>query len=219
LKQIIYIAGLLLVPTILTNEVKADPITFSFTGMDTATGDPITGSFTYNTAALANPPAPGSNTIAFQDMTGGNLTLMLGGKTYSNNAVLAILEPNSLQFSSNDPATGIHLGVDLAAANSGDVFANLSSLPATLNTNVLTGSTFHIGQAPVPSQPGGIVPAYIAVLASGPIANIQPVGLADTAPEPGTLLLAAMAAAGWGCVATRRAVRRHAAIESASSAQ
>jgi hypothetical protein len=201
-KRTISVVVVLLVTGLQVGAARADLVSYSFTAMDSQTGTPVLGSFAYQTNAVASP----LSSEASYFLTSGSMTMTYNGYTYSTTSITAILQPDSLQLSSSNNASGQFLGITLASSGSSTIFSNLSSLPTTLNLSVLNGSTFSIGQEVPPAPPGFASLPLGWQIAAGPISALGSAQEASVsgAPEPGGLLLAALGAT----VLISRTVRR-----------
>jgi hypothetical protein len=172
---------------------RADFVSYSFTGKDSLTGSPVTGSFSYNTSAPSQllPPS-GPPQFALYDNVQGSLSITDNGHTYTSTSISANLGPDKLILFSN-PGTEVVGSVYVSLPWWGRGLSSIASLPATIDVNHLLFPQFSIGGGP--SKPG---------LGGGPITSVVQ---APTAPEPGALTLAAIAAAG-ALAVTRRRGRR-----------
>jgi hypothetical protein len=167
---------------------RADLITYSFTGIDFSTGSPVTGSFSYNTSV---PPSVIFQGVALYPDVGGSLSITDNGHTYTSTSVAANLGPNGLTLFSL-PGTEVVGSTYVSLPWSGPGPFSVASLPATIAVNQLPFPTFAIGGGPA-------APA----LGDGSITSVALQTSPSTAPEPGALTLAAIAATGALAVARR----------------
>jgi hypothetical protein len=164
---------------------RADFVTYTFTGNDSLTRSPVTGSFSYNTSAphtLLLPPL-GQPQVALYPDVQGSLSVTDNGHTYTSTSITANLGPDQLILFSNPPETGAWLYLNLPWTGPG--LSSITSLPATIDVNRLLFPRFSIGG-------GNAAPA----IGDGPITSVVLKTSAATAPEPGALTLAAIAATG-----------------------
>jgi hypothetical protein len=168
---------------------RADFVSYSFTGKDSLTGSPVTGSFSYNTSAPSRlEPASGTPQFALYDNAQGSLSITDNGHTYASTSVSADLSPNRLTLFSNPTNTAGSTSVDLSWTGPG--LSSIASLPATITIDV---NHLWISLFPQFSIGGG--PSAPA-LGTGPITSLVLQTSPSTAPEPGTLTLAVIAATG-----------------------
>jgi hypothetical protein len=187
-KHSILLVGVIVVFAIVARPVRADLISYSFTGTDSSMNRPVSGSFSYDTNV------PGQDAVAgqtfFEDVH-GNLTITGGGHTYSSNSVAGEVYLSGMTLFS-DTGSSL-LVVSLAAPDNGQVFSSIGSLPKTLNTSVLGASLFGVYVNPVFNSDGFIVKQGYRL--QGPITGVEAVTIASATPEPGGLFLAALGAA------------------------
>jgi hypothetical protein len=164
---------------------RADFVTYDFTGYDTVTRSPVTGSFSYNTSAPGQVlPASGPPQGALWDDVQGSLSITDNGHTYTSTSISANLVPEKLILFSN-PGTEVVGSVYVSLPWLGPGLSSIASLPATIDVNHLLFPQFSIGGGP--RAPG---------LGGGPITSVVLQSSPSTAPEPGALTLAAIAATG-----------------------
>jgi hypothetical protein len=172
--------GVLVALVLSTGPARGELVSYSFTGTDSITGTPVIGSFSYQTNTPSHLASP--DRAIFPDV-GGSLTITALGHTYSTNAVGGVFQPDSL-FLLHSDSSGPFFAIALTSPDGATVFPQVSFLPPSLNLGSLGGSQFRIAE--VNSQ---------TEIAGGPITLSAPAVIAEAAPEPGALTLAAAALA------------------------
>jgi hypothetical protein len=178
---------------LLAGEARADRIGYTFTGVDSRTGNAVVGSLTYDSSAGS---IWWSTPVGSFESLPGTISVTVGGQTYRSdfNTLLADIVPGAIYLLASH--SNIDMFVTLAAPGSAPIFQGVQSVPANLNLSALGGSSFKLRPSTISIDPPGSPHNSPPDITSGGITSFDTVA----APEPGflTLLAGALASAGLG---------------------